>query len=210
MKAIISDNFCLRGLAVALLLSVVVLLDGGSRAFAHGGEGDEKPQVQTTGKGSVTRSARIGDFEVLLKHSKLEPDTAMQGSLFVTKFETNEPVGGSDIIVEIESADGSVATLPVEKTETAGSYKLMIPAVPEGTYTMRVKLTTGAKVDTASFSGVKFEHPAAETSGSGTAWLITILFVLSGIFVFGLFAGLVYFVWRWADREQVSDEAITV
>ena len=200
----------LKSAAVGLLLAV--LTSGGVSVFAHGGEdhGDEKAQPQTTAKGTVSRTARAGDLEVMIKHPQLEPDTELHGRLFITKFATNEPVEGSDISAEIESLDGSIQPVPVEKTDTKGSYTLAIPATPEGNYTVRVKLTADGKADTVSFSSVKFEHPAAETSGSGFAWLTTILFLLAGIAVLGMFACLVYFVWRLAGEKQVSDEAITV
>ena len=61
--------------------------------FAHGGEdhGDAKPAVTSNQKGMVARTARAGEFEILLKHSPLEPDTETAAKLFITRFATNEP-----------------------------------------------------------------------------------------------------------------------
>ena len=72
---------------------------------------------------------------------------------------------------------------------------------------MRAKITYSGETDTATFSGVKVEHPAAETA-TGISWLRTILIFLSGSFVLALFAGLMYFVWRFADEGEIRNETV--
>lgn len=185
---------------------------GNTIVYAHGGEdhGDAKPQTQTTGKGTVLRIARVGDLEIMIRHFLLEPDTAVQGRLFITKFETNEAVDGSNVKVEIESVNGSVTAIPVEKSDSAGSYLLKMPALPEGAYTLRAKLDAGGKTDTATFSGVRVEHPPTAVNEPGTSWLRIILMLLAGSVFLAMFGGLIYFVWRFAGSEQVVDEAVTV
>ena len=78
-------------------------------ALAHGGEdhGDQKPQTTATEKGIVVQTKRIGDIELMLKHPELLPDTATEGKLFLTKFESNEPAGNTLPVIEIESSNGS-------------------------------------------------------------------------------------------------------
>ena len=151
MKAISIVNFKLRSIATALLLSLAFSLFGGAaQVFAHGGEdhGEAKPATATTNAGTVTRSARLGDFEIMLKHSLLEPDTGAAGRLFITSFATNEPVADANPAIEIESASGAVTEIPIEKTDAAGSYTVKIPALPEGAYTIRAKATAGGKANT--------------------------------------------------------------
>jgi len=132
MKAINTFNFKLRSLATTLLLSFTLGLFGNAtQVLAHGGEdhGEAKPATATTTAGTVTRSVRLGDFEIMLKHSPLEPDAAAAGRLFITKFATNEPADNASPAIEIESASGAVTQIPVEKTAAAGSYVVRIPAL---------------------------------------------------------------------------------
>ncbi len=198
------------GLALALLLSLG-FWGNISSVLAHGGEdhGDEKPKTATTAKGTVSHTSRLGDFEVMLKHSVLEPDTATVGRFFVTKFETNEPGENANPVIEIESANGAVTQAEIEKTETPGSFLVKIPALQEGVYTVRTKLTYGGETDTATFSGVEVTHPAAETAAGGTGWLGTALLFLVGATLLGLFGILFYFAWRMAGKNQVGEEAVS-
>ena len=73
---------------------------------------------------------------------------------------------------------------------------------------MRAKITYAGETDTVTFSGVKVEHPAAETA-TGMSWLRTILIFLTGAFVLALFAGLIYFVWRFADEGEIRNETVS-
>lgn len=180
--------------------------------LAHGGEdhGDTKPQTQTTAKGTVSKTARLGEFEVLIKYSQLEPDAAAHAQLFITKYETNDAVTGAGLNVEIESENGSVTAVPVEKGGETGTYALNIPALPEGAYTLRAKLDVEGKSNTATFAGVRVEHPQAEISETGMSVVRIILMLLAGSALLAMFAGLFYFVWRFAGNTQIDDEAVTV
>lgn len=193
-----------------LIVGIIALLASPLPIFAHGGEdhGDEKPKTATTAAGTVSRTVRLGDFEITLKHSALEPDTAAPARLFVTKFATNEAVDEAVPTIEIESASGSVTQIAAEKT-AAGSYNLKIPALTEGNYNVRANLKSGNKIDTATFSGVEVAHPATETAESGASWLNTALLYLVGAIVLGLFGILFYFVWRMADEKQIGEETVS-
>lgn len=211
-KSINTANFKWRSLATALLLSFALSFFGNAtQVSAHGGEdhGDAKPKTATTTAGTVTRSARLGDFEITLKHSALEPDAAAAGRLFVTKFATNEPVGDANPALEIESASGTVSEIPVEKTDAAGSYTVKIPALPEGSYTLRTK-TAGGKTATATFSGVEIAHQetAATETGSGS-WTQTALMAMLLLVAIGLFGGLAYFARRVFRTKPLGEEAVS-
>ena len=198
---------------MALVLVSLMIAGNAAQAFAHGGEdhGDEKPKAATTSKGFVSRSARLDEFEVTLKTPALEPDAATSARLFITKFETNEAVGGVTPAMEIESPDGAVTPIAVEKTDASGTYNLKIPALSEGSYTIRTNLKTSKGSDTATFSSVEIAHPAAEAGDAGEAssWLGTTLLFLLGAIVLGLFAGLFYFAWRMAGEKQVHGESVS-
>ncbi|MDQ3062692.1 MAG: hypothetical protein M3R14_07490 [Acidobacteriota bacterium] len=212
MKAINIINFKLRSLATALLLSFALALFGNAtQVLAHGGEdhGDEKPKTATTTAGTISRTARLSDFEIMLKHSPLEPDAAATGRLFITRFATNEPVGDANPAIEIESATGLVTEIPVEKTDAIGSYVARIPALPEGTYTVRTKaVAASGKTNTATFSGVEIAHQeaAAET---GSSWTQTALMVILFLVALALFGGLAYFALRVFKNKPLGEETVS-
>jgi hypothetical protein len=210
MKAINTANFKLRSLATALLLSLS-FFGNAAQVLAHGGEdhGETKPATATTTAGTVTRSARLGDFEITLKHSTLEPDAASAGRLFITRFTTNEPVGDANPAVEIESANGAVTEIPIEKTNAAGSYTVKIPALPEGAYTIRAKAAAGGKTNTATFSGVDIAHHEAAVDASSSSWTQTALMALLFLIALVLFGGLAYFALRVFKDKPLGKETVS-
>ena len=177
--------------------------------FAHGGEdhGEQKPKSTANAKGIVTHSARIGDFEVMIKHQVLEPDVATSGRLFITKFETNEPFKNAVASVEIESANGNVSLADVEAGEQPGIYNVKIPALPEGTYTMRTKLSYDGETDTATFSGIEVKPAVA--AAAETSWLTNALIGIVFSLVVFLLGGLILFVWRFAGSPAANKEALS-
>ena len=202
----------LRSLVLALSVLSLALFGNAARVLAHGGEdhGDEQPKVASTGKGTVSRTLRLGDLELTLKHPVLEPDTATAARLFITKYETNEAAGDVAPAVEIESSGGAVTQVTVEKTETAGSYNLKIPALTEGSYTLRAILKKGETSSTATYSGIEVVHAeGSQTAAAGGAsWLGSALFYLVGLIILGLFASLFYFAWRMAAEKQVREKTV--
>ncbi len=196
---------------ILLILTSILFFETDTPVFAHGGEdhGDQKPQATTGDKGAVTRSARLGEYELTLKNSSLEPDTAAAAKLFVTRFKTNEAVENAAAKVEIESVStGSITEAAVEKTDTAGSYSVKIPALPQGIYTVRAKLTYNGETDTATFSNVEVApaaSPESDLSRTRTA-LIGFVFAL----VLGLFGGLIYFIWNYADASDEKGEQTAI
>lgn len=198
--------------AIILLLSTLFLLTGNrTQTFAHGGEdhGDSQPKSTASAKGTISHTARLGEYELLLKHLLLEPDTATVAHLFITKFQTNEPIDKASATIEFESANGSVTEVIIEKTETAGSYNVKIPALPQGIYIVRAKLTYNGETDTATFSGVEVKSQLAVPAESDLSWTQTALIAFVSALVLGLYGGLVYFVWRFAGDEPMKEETVS-
>ena len=194
-----------------LLLAVSVLhFASVQQIFAHGDEdhGDQKPKVATNEKGTITRTARLGEYELTLKHQFLVPNMATSAKLFVTKFQTNEPIEKGNAVIEIESASGSVTEAAIEKTETAGSYNVKIPALQQGTYTIRIKLTYGGETDTATFSSVEVT-PALNAAESTLSWARTTLIAFVFLLVVALLGGLIYLVWHFADGKPTREETVS-
>lgn len=201
----------LRAFFRAIVLCAIVWLPiNNLNVFAHGGEdhGDNQPKATTNAKGTISRTARLGEYELTLKHPFLEPDTATSARLFITKFKTNEAVDKANAAVEIESVNGSVTEAAIEKTETDGSYNVKIPALPQGTYTIRAKLTYNGETDTAIFSGVEIKPQPTASSESGMSWARTALIAFVFALVLALFGGLIYVVMRFAD-EPITEETVS-
>lgn len=214
MKSINAGSFKLRNLLMIVALASMTFFGDAAQIFAHGGEdhGDAKPKTATTTAGTVTRSARLGDFEIMLKHSPLEPDAATAGRLFITKFATNEPVGDANPAVEIEAANGTVTEIVIEKSEAAGSYAVKIPALPEGTYTLRAKTAASGKTNTATFSGVEIAHQEAATAApetGGSSWTQTALIVLLLLIALALFGGLAYIARRIFNNKPLGEKTVS-
>ena len=204
-----------KSVIILLTLTSILFFDSAAPVFAHGGEdhGDQQPKAATSEKGTITRSARLGEYELTFKQSLLEPDTAVGAKLFVTKFKTNEAVENAAAKVEIESvANGSVTEATVEKTDTAGSYSVKIPALPQGVYTIRAKLTYNGETDTATFSGVEVAPVPVGLTENGMSLARKVLIAVIFAFVLALFGGLIYYVWRFADDGEsvIKKETIAV
>ncbi len=211
MKTIKTVNFKLRSMATALLLSFALGLFGSAaQVLAHGGEdhGEAKPKTETTDKGTVLHTTRVGDLEVMLKHERLIPDAGNEARLFVTRFETNEASSDVAPAIEIESANGAVTQATVEKTATSGSFTVKIPPLATGTYLIRAKLTHGGETDTATFSGVEIAHQQAATE-TGSFWTQTVLIAVLFLIALALFGGLAYFARRVFNNKPLGEETVS-
>ncbi|MCA1589530.1 MAG: hypothetical protein LC734_03900 [Acidobacteria bacterium] len=192
--------------SVILSAIVIVLFSGGPNVIAHDGEdhGESKPAV-TTPNGMVSRTARLGDLEVLVKYSLLEPDTPLSGRLFITRFATNEPIGDAVVEAEVESPTGMVTAITIEKTDAVGSYVLKIPALQQGSYALRTSLSIPGKTDTATFSGVHVGLHDKSPLSSARSWtqtaFMTFLLIVGSI----LLAGLIFLAF-WAVKDRPTRE----
>lgn len=206
----IRKNF-LKRIGVWIVIASFFVTVFGQLVYGHGGEdhGDSAPKVTTTEKGSVSRSARSGNIELTVKHPVLEPDVATAGNIFITDYQTNAAFDKASISAEVENANGPTISIPVDKSEQAGIFSLKIPALPEGNYTMRVKLAYDGSSDTVTFSGVNVEQATASDNSTGISWVRGILLFLTGALVLALFGGLFFFVWRSADASEIQGEALS-
>ncbi len=100
---------------------------------AHGGEDHsaEQAPVVAAGTGTVTRTARASDWEIVIKHPPLEPDHELAARVFVTRFETNEPIANAQVRVTMMGAAASVEVVAAAGS-TAGIYEVRLPPLPQG------------------------------------------------------------------------------
>ncbi len=194
-----------------LIVGIIALLASPLPIFAHGGEdhGAAKPKTETTDKGTVLHTTRVGDLEVMLKHERLTPDAGNAGRLFVTRFETNEASADVAPAIEIEAANGAVTPATVEKTATAGSFTVKLPPLAEGTYLIRAKLTHGGETDTATFSGVEIAHQQAAATETDSSWTQTALMAALFLIALALFGGLAYFARRVFNNKPMREETVS-
>lgn len=194
---------------IILILSAVFA----ASAFAHGGEdhGDSKPAAVTTNQGTVTRSTRIGDFEMALKHALLEPDHETTARIFVTKFETNEPVKDAKVLIEIIGENGKLAEVAAEITETAGVYAIKLPPIPSGTIDLKTRLDVSGTSQTATFAEVPVQNAPAAPESNANSWTQIVFWILAGIVGLSLLGGLSYFAVRNLKKARnPSQPAVSV
>lgn len=173
------------------------------RVAAHGGEdhSDQKVAVAPAGGGLVTRVVRVGEYEITLKHPNLAPDKAASTRLFVTRYETNEPVAKANValLIQAEGAPSAAAT----ESATTGLYELMLPPLRAGTVTLSARLTVNGTTQTAVFGPVTVAAPPATAPPDATSWARTALLVLVVLVGSGLLAGLVWRLTRRGARPKV-------
>ena len=211
MMRINTVNFKLRSVATALLLSFALGLFGNAaQVLAHGGEdhGEAKPKTETTGKGTVSHTTRVGDLEVMLKHERLIPDAGNMARFFVTLYKTNEAFADVAPAIEIEAANGAVTQATIEKSDAAGSFTVKLPALAEGTYLIRARLTHGGETDTATFSGIEIARQSA-ANASGSSWTQTALMIMLFLVALAFFGGLAYFAVRVFNNKPLGEETVS-
>ncbi|MGH9947522.1 MAG: hypothetical protein ACRD6X_10000 [Pyrinomonadaceae bacterium] len=144
----------------------------------------------------------------MVKHPAMEPDKPTTGSIFITKYETNEPFKLADAKLEVESASGTVFNATVAAGEQAGTYSVIFPAMPSGVYKMRANVSHDGETDTATFSGIEVKPSPLTAEGGTSLFAKLVIGVLFSLVIFLLF-GLVYFVWRFAAGPGVNEEALS-
>jgi hypothetical protein len=199
----IAATFFAFSLLATLIYSTVVV----TPVLAHGGEdhGESKPAAVSAAMGAVTRTVRADELEITLKHQPFAPDTEAVGKLFVTKFETNQPLGNFNLAVEASAPDGKVYEASEVKSTGAGAFTFKLPPLPEGSYTIRTRLSSASDTESAAFSDVAVEPVRAEATADVASWARTALFVLAGVLIFALLGAFLFFALRYAQRGRTSE-----
>lgn len=143
----------------------------------------------------------------MVKHPVLLPDQASEAQLFITSFATNEPFKGASAKIEVEADGGHVFPATLQAGEQPGTFKVQLPALPEGTYKMRVNVSYGNETDTATFSGVDVKYVAVAETGTAS-WSATAMIGVVFAAVLLLLASLLYVVWRFVAGPKVDDGAV--
>lgn len=174
------------------------------------GQGDEKHDDAKTTKStgvssqqtSMVRSKRVKDFEITLKHPILEPFKVAIGNLFVTRYESNEPVS-INIAADLVSSSGKTINISVEKSNSTGIYKLDFPGLEKGSYNLLIKLDGANLKETVTFSDLKVSSAKTQNleSNNSYGW---IAFAGFALLTFGL---TVYFSKYFSKQNPAESHA---
>ncbi len=197
------------GLAIiALVLSVLM---SGVNAFAHGGEdhGDEKKApVVSNGAGTVIRVARVGDLEVTFKHPPIEPDKGTTARVFVTRFDSNEPVDNARIFVILGDA-GAIPEAAATVGVASGIYEVKLSPMPKGQYKLAVRIEANGATETAQFGAIEVAPAPASPAENSSGWARTALVVLALLAALGIGGAILYRVVQSFRRDRVKADPIT-
>jgi len=189
---------------VAALLSLLNV-----RVRAHGDEdhGEKKAPAITTSANMLVRVARAGDYEVTLKHPPIAPDQETAARVFVTRFESNEFVGGAKLFFTL-AGSGKSFEAAAAPGNAPGLYDLKLPPAPEGEYKLAARLEVGRTTQTIDYGALSVivPPPAASSESSRT---LPLLITLGILFSLGLIGTLIYRGARQARRDRVKGEAAT-
>ena len=155
----------------------LILLALPSASSAHEGHDDgTKKAAVAADSGMVARTARVGDYEVMMKHPALEQLHEHSARLFITTYATNEPVKEATANLIIAAKGKEPIKVAAKPSARAGEYELTLPPLDSGNYSFSVVVKIGGVEQTASYSVVTIEAPqsaatAGKLAGAGNALL---------------------------------------
>lgn len=166
--------------------------------FAHGDEdhGDKKPAV-AAGPGVIARTARAGDFEVLLKHPAFEPLHEHSARIFITRYETNEPVKDATVKLVIAGKGAAPINVTAKQSSRPGEFEVTLPPLDHGSYNLSVEVGVGGTSGTAGYGAVAVEEAkAAAVENENASGLLSALPWLLWLGAMALASLTGFFFWR--------------
>jgi hypothetical protein len=166
-------------LSAALL--ILLILASSALTFAHGDEdhGDKKTTV-AAGPGLIARTAKVGDYEVTVKHPSLEPLHEHPARVFVTRYATNEPVKDAMVNLIIAIKGKELVKVLAKAAARPGEYEATMPPLDVGTYNFSAAISAGGANGTANYGAVVVEMPKPLAGSRGwaetkNAWLLALV-----------------------------------
>ena len=176
------EGFMKKAIAAALTALVALLtLSGVVVVSAHGGEdhGEERaPTVSAIGDVQV-HTARAGDIEVMLKHKSVEPDREGTARVFVTRFDSNEPITDAKVTLSLTGDDASVAA--VAAGISAGMYEAKLPPLARGEYKLVARVEYAGTTESIDYGELKVTPASPAEVTSESSWARTLLIVLGAL-----------------------------
>jgi membrane fusion protein, heavy metal efflux system len=162
-------------------------------ASAHGGEehGGVAAVPPSRDQG-VVASASGSVFEVVLKSAAIQPGVDSTVRVLVSDFETNLPINGAIVDIELKDASQRLLAAKATETKTSGVYELTANFPKKGSYSFDLTIQAEKRADLLAVSGFVVGSPEeAVTITTNTLPLLigggVALFFVA--FFFGFFIG---------------------
>lgn len=178
----------------ALLISLILALP--PAALAHGDDDHGKKKAVAAGPGMIARTARTGDYEVMLKHPVLEPLHAHAARLFITRYATNEPVKDVAVSLVIAGKGAAPITVTAKPSTRPGEYEVSLPSLDQGSYNLSATVAVGEVNGTVSYGAVAVEESRPPAESGGAANVMGALLWLFGLMVLGLASVTGFIAWH--------------
>ncbi len=198
--------------ALLLMLLGVVAMPA-QKTYAHGGEdhGDEKKaEAVPAGANMFARVVRVGDYEVTVKHPNIEPDKEANARIFITHFDTNEPVGNANVVIVVDdAASGTPVEVTANPTSTPGLYEAKLPPMMQGECKLSARIDVGGQSLTANYGSMQVVTPQPAALAGISLWARTVLIGLGILVGLSLIAAVIIFGTPYFRRIRIKGETAT-
>jgi hypothetical protein len=198
-------------LLAMMVMAAIALVAPKSTVFAHGGEdhGEKQPPAVFKGTNMVTRVARVGDLEVVIKHPPIEPDKEAAARLFVTHFASNEPVGGAKIIVTFSGGGSPVEVAAAPNATAPGMYDVKLPPLPKGQYKVVARIDHDGNALTADYGAWQVAPLPIASNEVASSWARTVLIGLALLVGLAVIGVILYRVIQATRSGRIKGETAT-
>jgi len=166
---------------LSAVLLILLLLVFPPVSLAHGDEDHgEKKTAVAAGPGMIARTARVGDYEVMVKHPALESLHEHPARVFVTRYATNEPVKDASVSLALAAKGKETVKVEAKASARPGEYEVKLPPLDAGTYNLSAAIAVGGANGTATYGALAVETPKPPAENSGwaearSAWLLALV-----------------------------------
>jgi hypothetical protein len=188
--------------ALAVLFMALVFSNQSLVALAHGGEDhsdEKKAPIAAVGQMN-TRTARVTNYEVLIKYPTPKFGEETPISIYVTELKTNAPVAGLNVAMifnyagktetassysyGVVVADSSIIQATTTQTDTPGIYQAAVIFPDYGQFNISLQITGSNINEQVTIAGIIVPDEVSNNTGvkgsnNITALLITLFILLT-------------------------------
>jgi len=151
-----------------------------------------------------TRTSRAGEWEVAIKHPIIEPDHEITARVFVTQFETNEPIANARVFLQF--GDSTAQEIPATAGTTAGVYEVKLPPMPKGKHALTARVEAGDVNEAIRFGQVDVTTPPPAEVETISSWARTGLIALAMLAALGAIVAVAYRLSQ--SNRRVKEETV--
>lgn len=194
-------------LSIFLFIALVSTVALAQHDHAGHDHGHDEPAAVAVGAVNEVRSARIGDYEVVMKTPPLEPDKEIAAKIFLTWAQTNHPISSAIVTVIIERENDRIIEVNAEPdAKMAGGFTAKLPPIPQGEAKIKTRWQIGSTTETADFGTAKIETKTETSAFPLWNWLPNVLFVLVALAVLALIAAIIRFGVQQLKKSETTAE----